>query len=108
MSRRARVRENVPVYKRCPECEKDLEARRFYKDSTQQDGLASWCKSCMNCGVVRDRKVYLSAERQLGDPSECQIKAACLAIQSSWPPSVMDSRKVVRWNVCIEQTEKGH
>ena len=94
--RYASVCDGTPVYKRCPECKKSLEARKFYKDSTQQDGLALWCKSCMNCGVVRDRPVYGDGERQFGDPTEGQIANECLAIQASWSPSVRESRKKVR------------
>jgi hypothetical protein len=84
------------LYKRCPECSKHLEARKFYKDSTQPGGLAVWCKSCMNCGVTIERAVYGNGERQWGDPSEEQITAACLRFQASWTPAVRESRRKVR------------
>ncbi|NBW21713.1 MAG: hypothetical protein EBR82_78525, partial [Caulobacteraceae bacterium] len=61
------------VYKKCPECRKFLEARKFYKHPDSPDGLMAWCKSCMNCGTVRERPVYNDGERLLGDPSEEQI-----------------------------------
>lgn len=86
----------TPVYKKCPECSKWLEARKFYKDLTKPDGLAAWCKSCMNCGVVHDRPVYGKGERQWGDPTEDQIAAACLRFQASWSPAVRESRKRIR------------
>lgn len=84
------------LYKKCAECGIWLERRKFYKDSTKGDGLMSWCKSCVNCGVKRDRPVYGDGERQWGDPSEQQIAAACLALQASWSPAVRESRRKPR------------
>ena len=83
-------------YKRCEGCAKHLENRKFYKDSTQPDGLMTWCKSCVNCGVNRDRPVYGDGERQWGDPTEQQIAESCLSFQASWSPAVRESRKKVR------------
>jgi hypothetical protein len=84
------------VYKKCPECRKWHEARKFYKDSSKPDGLMAWCKSCVNCDVARDRPVYGNGERQFGDPTEEQIAAACLQFQSGWSPAVRESRKKIR------------
>jgi len=86
----------MDAYKRCPECSKWHEARKFYKDSTKPDGLSAWCKSCMNCGVTVERAVYGNGERQWGDPSEEQITAACLRLQASWTPAVRESRRKAR------------
>ena len=83
-------------YKRCPECKKHVEARKFYKDVTQPDGLAPWCKSCMNCGVVVEKAVHGNGGRLLGDPGEGQIAAACLRFQASWSDRKKRSRKGIR------------
>jgi hypothetical protein len=84
------------LYKKCPECSRWLENRKFYKDPTKEDGLMSWCKSCVNCDVVRDRPAYGDGERQWGDPTEKQIANACLQFQASWSPAVRESRKKPR------------
>lgn len=84
------------AYKRCPECKKHLEGRKFYKHPTNPDGLMNWCKSCVNCGVIRDRPVYGDDERQWGDPTEEQITRECLRIQSAWSDRVRESRRKVR------------
>jgi MinD superfamily P-loop ATPase len=84
------------VYKRCPECKKWHEARKFYKDSTTPDGLMSWCKSCMNCDIVRDRPAYGNGERQFGDPTEEQIAAECRLFQAKWSDKVRHRRKNAR------------
>jgi hypothetical protein len=83
-------------YKKCPECKRWLERRKFYKDSTKADGLMNWCTSCVNCGVVRERPVYGGGERQWGDPTEEQIAAACLMFQAGWSSEVRESRLKVR------------
>jgi MinD superfamily P-loop ATPase len=83
-------------YKRCSECKRHIEIRKFYKDRTQPDGFSSWCKSCMNCGVVRERAVYGDGERQWGDPTEEQIARECLRFQASWSNKVRQSRKGIR------------
>ena len=84
------------LFKRCNECRKWLEVRRFYKHPAQPDGLMPHCKSCQNCGVVRDRPVYGNGERQWGDPTEEQIAAECLRFQAGWSQATRESRRRVR------------
>jgi hypothetical protein len=81
------------VYRRCSECKKWHEARKFYKDASKPDGLMSWCKSCVNCEVVVDRPPYGNGERQLGDPTEEQIAAECRRLQSKWSDKVRQRRR---------------
>ncbi|NDD04999.1 MAG: hypothetical protein EB078_08840, partial [Proteobacteria bacterium] len=93
------------VYKKCPECRKFLEARKFYKHPGSPDGLMAWCRSCMNCGTVRERPVYNDGERLLGDPSEEQIAAACAAIRETWSHSVRERRRAASW---LMRRMQGH
>ena len=57
--------------KHCPKCEKEVPLENWSRNKARKDGLASWCKSCMNeyhrrwraNPEVKKRQAELAAQR---------------------------------------------
>lgn len=85
------------MHKVCNECGIEKPLNKFYRHPWEPDGFMPRCKFCHNGGqeLIR-RQTDFFAERQLGDPSEEQITAACLKLQSRWSDKKRASRRARR------------
>lgn len=73
------------MWKTCAECGVEKDIRKFFKHSSEPDGLMQNCKAChIGTTELNQQRLAESNERQWGDPTEDQIAVACLAIQNEW------------------------
>ena len=81
----------------CCECGEEKPVAKFYKHPWEPDGFMPRCKFCHNGGQELQRKqAEFFSERQLGDPSEEQIAAACRIFQAKWSAKKRASRRAGR------------
>lgn len=82
------------IWKVCSECGTEKPASKYYKHPRQPDGLMPRCKAChMGCTQRNERVRVALLERQWGDPSEEQIRAACERLRSGWSKAKLARRR---------------
>lgn len=85
-------------FKTCVECHRELQVTKFHRHPAEPDGFMSHCKACHNgCFETIERLRSAAIERQLGDPSEEQIAAACAAFQAKWSDEERIKRRERPW-----------